>query len=129
MLAKPTLEKTIKEAIKQLERRGIKLQKRSREIYYLAGYRRVLPKHDEKVWFRNYFRDCTRGQIVRDCYMSPEEATREAYALLRYKQYLAGMSDGSSLGAVMGLLMGVGTERAKEAYREALQKYDRTSQR
>ena len=61
--------------------------------------------------------------------MSPEEATREAYALLRYKQYLAGMSDGSSLGAVMGLLMGVGTERAKEAYREALQKYDRTSQR
>lgn len=123
MVSKRKLEQMIAEAVHQLEARNIKLRRIHKPtVVYLGGRRRVLPPHNERAWFAEYFKE-----NILEKSMTPEQATRESYALLRYKQDLAGMSDGSNLAAMFGLMMGGVSERPEEVYHTALEEYD-TSQ-
>lgn len=105
----------------ELLRRGITLGKVQRQRITIYGEDFNLPTHDERAWFRNYVRHC-----IREKGMSSDEAApvaREAYALLRYKQALAGSSDGSQFSAFMAATH-VPDDKAKEIYSKALKDFD-----
>ncbi len=112
------LELAISEGILLLEARGIHLHKIQKQtVVQLEGRRRILPPHDEREWFGEYFKECMlQGKNI-------SVAARESYALLRYKQDLAGMSDGSPLGSLFGMTMS-GNDNSKEIYQAALREYD-----
>lgn len=117
-------KKAEKRALSLLERLGINLKvlKTITNLRLNDGRDYTLPPHSEKAWFREYIKN-----LIEERGMNPEkieDLTRESYASLRYKQALAGSSDGSGLGAMLALGGHVETNHAKEVYQAALKEYD-----
>ena len=112
-------------ALEKLANLGIKLRNFKRPINLsINGGERAfynLPQHDEKDWFREYVKHCLeKGMNPKDV----EKLTREAYGLLRFKQALAGSSDGSQLGALFAVSGHVLPDDAKQVYQSALVEFD-----
>jgi len=122
------IRKIQQEALERLTERGIELRRFRKPVALpMRGgerYRYNLPAHNETTWFRAYVQHCLEKGTSSE---RIEELAREAYGLLRYKQALAGSSDGSPLAAFFALSGHVLPNDAKRVHQRALEEYDEKS--
>jgi len=116
-------KKVEKKALSLLDKLGIDLKVfKTSATLVLDGKQYTLPPHDEKAWFVSYLKNLIEERGINPANI--EKLTREAYGCLRYKQVLAGSSDGSTLGSVLALNGHVNRDNAKEVYKNSLKEYD-----
>lgn len=120
-MAKINLKHTVEKVTNELRNRKIKLlnfKDITRKTLY--GEEFSLPVHNEERWLKGYIKQCIKEG------MNPEDITplaRESYALLRYKQALAGSSGGTSFESFFAMF-NVPTDTAKVVYNEAKKEFD-----